>query len=325
MIYATPGQTSRGSGKRALLPVRVSPCPVKGTGMQWFRFYSEALDDPKVQRLPGDLFKAWVNLLCLANEQAERGTLPSLDDIAFRLRLDYQKAEDALLGLKRAGLLELDQETDSYVIHAWAKRQPPSDIDSTATERKRRERERKTQQPGQDQPVTRDVTRDMSQRHGPVTGDVTRLEKSRVEKSREEERRPSRGQAAPKGVSPLRPVPKPKDAPAPRNEQWDALIEVTGIAPQTATERSLLGKVSRELRDAGKSGPEIISAGENYRERWPDVDLTWAALAKHFTLNEHPPPVRALPTREAPGRASGVMSDDFIQRMKQSRPRGEGA
>lgn len=111
--------------------------------MQWFRFYSEALDDPKVQRLPGDLFKAWVNLLCLANEQDERGTLPLLDDITFRLRLDHQKAEDALTGLRRAGLLDYNADTDEYRIHAWDKRQYASD-NSTDRVRKFRDKQRET-------------------------------------------------------------------------------------------------------------------------------------------------------------------------------------
>ena len=48
---------------------------------RWFRFYDEALDDPKVQRLAPHLFKTWINLLCLASK--EDGTMPSNDDIAF--------------------------------------------------------------------------------------------------------------------------------------------------------------------------------------------------------------------------------------------------
>lgn len=84
--------------------------------MQWFRFYSTALDDPKVQRLTGDLFKAWVNLLCLANDAEERGTLPELSDIAFRLRLDEMKAEDIVRGLIRAGLLERDDDDRLCVV-----------------------------------------------------------------------------------------------------------------------------------------------------------------------------------------------------------------
>ena len=41
---------------------------------RWFRFYNEALDDPKVQKLPPALFKSWVNLLCLTARHD--GTLP---------------------------------------------------------------------------------------------------------------------------------------------------------------------------------------------------------------------------------------------------------
>ena len=55
---------------------------------RWFRFYDEALDDPKVQRLAPHLFKTWINLLCLASK--EDGTMPSNDDIAFRLRISVQ-------------------------------------------------------------------------------------------------------------------------------------------------------------------------------------------------------------------------------------------
>jgi len=104
--------------------------------MMWFRFYSGALDDPKVQRLTGDLFKVWVNLLCLANESEERGTLPSNDDIAFRLRLDDQQAADALRVLIRAGLLDQDEDGALH-IHGWEARQKKSD-DVTARVHKHR-------------------------------------------------------------------------------------------------------------------------------------------------------------------------------------------
>ena len=58
---------------------------------RWFRYYDEALDDPKVQRLSGDLFKVWVNLLSLASKND--GKLPSADDISFRLRISVQDAQ----------------------------------------------------------------------------------------------------------------------------------------------------------------------------------------------------------------------------------------
>ena len=37
---------------------------------RWFRAYDDALNDPKVQRLPGELFKAWFKLSGRAAEFA---------------------------------------------------------------------------------------------------------------------------------------------------------------------------------------------------------------------------------------------------------------
>ena len=69
------------------------------------------LDDPKVQRLSPTLFRAWVNLLCLAS--ASDGKLPSIDDIAFKLRVSVQDAQQHIDELILAGLL--DPTTDGLV------------------------------------------------------------------------------------------------------------------------------------------------------------------------------------------------------------------
>lgn len=108
--------------------------------MHWFRFYNEALDDPKVQRLDGDTFKTWVNLLCLC---ARHDGLPkSIQDISFALRVDLHGCSTVLSRLADAGLLDrLHGGVDGmhYAIHAWDKRQYKSD---TSTERVKRFRER---------------------------------------------------------------------------------------------------------------------------------------------------------------------------------------
>ena len=57
---------------------------------RWFRLYDAVLDDPKVQRLPDRIFKAWINLLCLASRHG--GTLPPVDDVAFALRCTPEQA-----------------------------------------------------------------------------------------------------------------------------------------------------------------------------------------------------------------------------------------
>jgi hypothetical protein len=94
--------------------------------MKWFRFYSEALDDPKVQKLRPELFKFWVNLLCLANAGSPRGTLPSLDDMALRMRIRRDHLDRFIAALEAAKLLVRDG-SDALKPHNWDSRQPASD------------------------------------------------------------------------------------------------------------------------------------------------------------------------------------------------------
>lgn len=107
---------------------------------QWFRFYADALDNPKVQRLPPDLFKHWVNILCLAakNDVTLHETLPCNDDMAFALRISPQDAEKVVRELVRRGLI--DETQDGLVPHNWVEKQYKSD---TSAERVKRHRERK--------------------------------------------------------------------------------------------------------------------------------------------------------------------------------------
>lgn len=93
--------------------------------MNWFRFYHEALDDPKVQRLPGDLYKAWVNLLCLASKSDARGFLPCVEDIAFALRTSTEAAQGIVDQLLRYNLLEAVD--GGFTPHNWDSRQRSSD------------------------------------------------------------------------------------------------------------------------------------------------------------------------------------------------------
>jgi hypothetical protein len=187
MIYATPGQTSCGSDKRTLLPVRVSPCPSKGTGMQWFRFYSEALEDPKVQRLPAPVFKTWVNLLCLASKSDAGGVLPSPEDCAFALRMDLDTYVQQTTELLERGLI--DAHDDHLSVHNWEGRQKRSD---NVTARVHKHREQKQQ------------GETFQKRSG------NGLEKNRVEKSREEE---IRGESAGADAPPAARVAPPQKAP----------------------------------------------------------------------------------------------------------------
>ncbi len=103
---------------------------------RWFRFYDEALNDKKVQRLAPHLFKTWINLLCLASKGA--GKIPNDDDIAFELRISVQDAKQQVEDLILAGLIDI-QPDGARAPHNWEERQFISD---TSVERTRKYRER---------------------------------------------------------------------------------------------------------------------------------------------------------------------------------------
>lgn len=100
---------------------------------RWFRFYDAALDDPKVQRLSGDLFKSWINLLCLASRNG--GRLPDLPDVSFAMRISEAEVQSVIGKLSVAGLM--DATEDGWEPHNWAARQYKSD---SSTERVREHR-----------------------------------------------------------------------------------------------------------------------------------------------------------------------------------------
>jgi hypothetical protein len=103
--------------------------------MEWFRFYDSVLHKRKVQQLPGDFFKGWINLLCLANEGD--GVLPPLADIAYELRLSESDTQLLLSRLIQDRLI--DAHEGYLEMHDWAEFQKDSD---RVSERVKRFRER---------------------------------------------------------------------------------------------------------------------------------------------------------------------------------------
>ena len=116
--------------------------------MRWFKFHADLINDPTLQRLPGDKFKTWINLLCITSKHD--GVLPPLADLAFLLRpIGEDKIAALLEEFCEKGLLDsVDGPGAStrYAPRDWASRQY---VDVTAAERAKRYRDRQ-----------RDVTRD---------------------------------------------------------------------------------------------------------------------------------------------------------------------
>lgn len=101
---------------------------------RWFRFYDQVLDDPKVQRLPPSLFKAWINLLCLASRHG--GKLPDLPDVSFALRISEDDVNSTIDKLDNAGLM--DATEDGWEPHNWQRRQFKSDNSTERVQKHRR-------------------------------------------------------------------------------------------------------------------------------------------------------------------------------------------
>ncbi len=99
---------------------------------QWLRLYNGILDDPKVQALPGETFKFWINVLCVASKN--EGVIK---DLPFFLRMSGPKVLKLMGDLRKAGLID---EVDGVEMpHNWNGRQFVSD---NSTDRVRKHREK---------------------------------------------------------------------------------------------------------------------------------------------------------------------------------------
>lgn len=83
----------------------------------WLCLWDRTLDLQKAQRLTGDQFKGWINLLMLANRQGERGRLPDIPTIAFSLRMDDDAAQQLIDEL--TCLKFIDKRGNTLTMHDW--------------------------------------------------------------------------------------------------------------------------------------------------------------------------------------------------------------
>jgi hypothetical protein len=100
--------------------------------MRWFRFHAEALNNPKVQILSPHIFKAWVNILCVAS----KGDGKIKNDRTLQFYLRETDVGEALGVLCECGLLE-DRGTH-FVPHDWDDWQYKSDVSTARVKRFRK-------------------------------------------------------------------------------------------------------------------------------------------------------------------------------------------
>lgn len=100
---------------------------------RWFRFYSEAMRNPKVARLTDKEFRLWVELLAVAAEHD--GVIPAMDDLKYLLKRRLDHLSTGVQRLISLGLIDLLGE--GYEPHNWSKFQYKSDV---STDRVRKHR-----------------------------------------------------------------------------------------------------------------------------------------------------------------------------------------
>jgi hypothetical protein len=111
--------------------------------MRWFRFYDDAINDPKILKLSDNLFRVWVGILCSASKND--GKLPNVDDLALMIRIKPEKMRAALDALVKAGLIDTDGVISSP--HNWDKRQFKSDVSNERVKRYRQRQRNVTETP----------------------------------------------------------------------------------------------------------------------------------------------------------------------------------
>jgi hypothetical protein len=103
---------------------------------RWFRFYADAMRNPKVAQLTDKEFRLWVELLSVAADHD--GAIPGLADLKNMLRRRLDHLSTGVQRLISVGLIDLLEV--GFEPHNWTKFQYRSD---TSTDRVRRHREKR--------------------------------------------------------------------------------------------------------------------------------------------------------------------------------------
>ena len=241
----------------------------------WFRMYREILGSPKIQRLKPEVFRAWVNILCCADDQ---GNIPPTDDLAFMLRVTDTKAAEYLVTLTKAGLI--DKAAGGFAVHDWNDHQYSSDTDPTARDRKRRQRDK-----------SRNVTRDMSvterDSHAQGHEEVTRTDTDTDTEKKEDTPLPPRDSFRDIGDDAAGLTPSDPDDPGwPKAVDlriaacaWNSVAGAVGLAKITALSGERPTHLRTRLKELGSLG-EWLAAVNAIRDQpflFGQNDRKWRA------------------------------------------------
>jgi len=108
--------------------------------MAWLRLDEHVPENVKAQSLSLELFRFWINSLCISKEKD--GRLPDLDRAAFRLRMTKPRVVEKLEQLRSVNMVDLVDGV--YVMHDWGQWQFKSDVSSNRVKRLRETRKKRS-------------------------------------------------------------------------------------------------------------------------------------------------------------------------------------
>ena len=146
----------------------------------WMKLYYEILDDPKMGRLPDNVYRRCVELFLLAGRLDENGQLPETADIAWMLRQHPEALEAELQHLESVGILTKTDE--GWVVTNFSKRQEAvSDAERMRQYRKRKQKEQfEDQEELPDAPSNEEETPVLREENEGVTSSVTKSNRDKI-------------------------------------------------------------------------------------------------------------------------------------------------
>jgi len=207
---------------------------------RWFRWYEGTVEDGKFRTVARmsrvtirDVVALWAFILEDAANLEHRGVCER-DEIFMSSVLDF---EDGVVQTILRAMQELEMLTvnpTSISVCNWGKRQFESDIDTTATGRQKRKRER-----------------DAPEHHAPVTRDAATSEKSRLQNTESKK----------EDIRAVANATRPEIEKAFDDEFWKAYPKRDGANPKSTARKLFLAAVK-----AGTTAAEIIAAARRYAD-----------------------------------------------------------
>lgn len=168
----------------------------------YIKLYHEILHDPKMGRLTDNLWRRTIEVFLLAGENGHNGDLPSLENMAWELRLSPEELESNLMTLEKYDIVSLTP-TGWHVTH-FEKRQAP--IEGKDRVSAHRDRQKKQAYYAEETDETQSGNDGVTSRYTELELDIEKNKsKSKSKRSKSAEKAPRRPPATiPLGVSAYR-------------------------------------------------------------------------------------------------------------------------